>query len=443
MEIMRKLLAFTGSSFSLVSSPRIRRYLQNISWLLFEKVFTFFVAMVVSIYVARYLQPEQFGLLSYAISFAGILSVLTVSFDQVIVRELARYPEKKDLLLGTSFAIKLAVSVLIFAVIGILLRYMDNSRLANNLILIIAAAELFKAFDVVGCYYQAQVLSKQVVKIQVITNFVASLIKIALVFTGAPLVLFAWVVPLGAIFNAAGFIYIYRRGNGPLRAWRYSKHAAFLFLKESWPLAIFGLALSTQTRIDQIMLGKLMSVYEVGQYSVAVKLLEILGFIPMILSNTFTPPITKARALGEGLYHERLVNLYRLMFASFLFFAVPIFLVGDDVVRMLYGGEYKTAGFLFSLFAARLFFMHLGMAKSIFILNEGLFRYSLLTAIVGAALNIAINIVLIPKYGSIGAFMAMLISFTVSFFMDVFFPRMRMNLGLILHGIVSFWKLRA
>src|ERR1043165_9594628 len=106
--------------------------------------------MVVSVYVARYLQPEQFGLLSYAISFAGILSVVTVSMDQVIVRELARYPEKKNVLLGTSFALKLASSLVIFVVLAVVLFFMGNSSLTNGLILIVAAAELFKAFEVIN-----------------------------------------------------------------------------------------------------------------------------------------------------------------------------------------------------------------------------------------------------------------------------------------------------
>lgn len=399
--------------------------------------------MVVSVYVARYLQPEQFGLLSYAISFAGILSVVTVSTDQVIVRELARYPEKKNVLLGTSFTIKLASSLLIFVIIAVILFFMDNSGLANSLILIVAAAELFKAFEVINCYYQARVLSRHVVKTQIVINFVASLVKIGLVYLEAPLIWFALVVPIGAAANAAGFIYIYRKGRSLISTWQFSRTYAYLFLREAWPLALFGLALNTQTRIDQVMLGKLMTASEVGQYSVAVRLLEVLGFIPMVLSNTFTPPITKAKAISQDLYHERLINLYRLMFASFLFFAIPVFLVGDDVVRILYGPAYSTAGFLLSLFSVRLFFMHLGMAKSVFILNEGLFKYSLLTAIVGATLNIAINMVLIPRYGSIGAFIAMFTSFTVSFFMDIFFVRMRMNLGLIMTGISSFWKLRA
>ncbi|MBK7083573.1 MAG: hypothetical protein IPH53_02430 [Flavobacteriales bacterium] len=72
------------------------------------------------------------------------------------------------------------------------------------------------------------------------------------------------------------------------------------------------------------------------------------------------------------------------------------------MIVWLYGEEYRPAGFLLSLFAIRLFFTNMGVAKASFITNESLFRYALLTAIVGAGLNIAINYVLIPSTGPLG-----------------------------------------
>ncbi|HEV8515783.1 MAG TPA: oligosaccharide flippase family protein, partial [Cyclobacteriaceae bacterium] len=55
-------------------SQRFRKYSENISWLIFEKGFTLLVGLIVGVYVARYLKPENFGLLNYAISFVSIFS---------------------------------------------------------------------------------------------------------------------------------------------------------------------------------------------------------------------------------------------------------------------------------------------------------------------------------------------------------------------------------
>ena len=46
-----------------------RKYFANTSWLLGERVLRMAVSLFVGIYVARYLGPERFGLLSYALSF--------------------------------------------------------------------------------------------------------------------------------------------------------------------------------------------------------------------------------------------------------------------------------------------------------------------------------------------------------------------------------------
>ncbi|MCB0794128.1 MAG: polysaccharide biosynthesis C-terminal domain-containing protein, partial [Flavobacteriales bacterium] len=97
---------------------------------------------------------------------------------------------------------------------------------------------------------------------------------------------------------------------------------------------------------------------------------------------------------------------------------------------------------LLSLFAIRLFFTNMGMGKSSFITNESLFKYSLLTALVGVAVNISMNYYLIPQYRSIGAIWATIGSFAVSIFLiDLMSARTRMNLKLMIIGVLTFWKL--
>lgn len=423
---------------------RFKKYFENAFWLIFEKGFSLFVGMVVGIYVARYLQPEAFGLLNYGIGFVSIFSTLsTLGMDQIIVRELAKGKTPKEELLGTGFIVKLSGSVLLVAVMLFVMLFMDHGPFTNTLILIIAAAEVFKGFEVINYFFQSQVRSKYVVQVQLIINLMISLSKIGLVFLHAPLIWFAIIIVIGSVLNAIGFLYAYRvREGSPLR-WKFRKTLAGALLKESWPLALYGLALHTQARIDQVMLGNMMNNYEVGQYSVALKFIEIFGFVPMILMSTFTPAVTKGKATSEALYHSRLLNLYRLMFATFLLVAVPIYLFGEEVITFLYGIEYQAAGYLLSLFALRLFFANMGVGKSVFIVNESLFKYSLLTVILGALTNVALNYFLIPLYGPTGAVAGSMISFSVSIFLvDTFFQKTRENQKLMFQGIFSFWKLK-
>jgi len=422
---------------------RLHKYVTNLSWLVFEKLFTLFVAMLVGIYVARYLQPENFGLLNYAISFVGIFSAFsTLGLDQILVRELARDITQKNDLLGTAFILKLFGSIILIAILSGVLFIMKNDHFTNIMIMIIAAAEIFRIFEVISYFYQAKVLSKYVVQVQLAVNFVTSIVKVGMVYYEAPLMWFVWIILLTSLFNALGYIYTYRKHDGKLFQWNFRKRLALNLLKESWPLTLYGIALYTQARIDQVMLGKMLNNSEVGQYSVALKIIEIFGFIPMVIMSTFSPAITKAKNTSRELYDDRLVNFYRFLFLIFLVVAVPLFLFGEEIIVFLYGSEYQPAGILLSLFAIRLFFSNMGVGKSVFIVNESLFKYSLVATIIGATVNITVNYLLIPRYASIGAIAATIISFTISIFvLDLFFARTRRNQKLMFKGILSFWKL--
>jgi O-antigen/teichoic acid export membrane protein len=423
---------------------RFRKYIENAAWLIIEKGLTMGIGVFVGIYTARYLQPESFGLLNYAISYVGIFSAFaSLGLDQIMIRELVKSIEKRDVLLGTAFILKIAGSlILVLIMLGTML-FMEHTFFTNLLIIIIAFSELFKVFEVVNFFFQSQVQSKYTVQVQMFLNLTISFSKIALVLVKAPLIWFGIIILIGTMLNALGYIYAYQKREGKVLSWTFDKSVAGSLLRESWPLALYGIALHIQAKIDQVMLGKMLNNYEVGQYSVALKFIEIFGFAPMILISTLMPAVTKAKAVSEELYHNRLVNLYRVMFLVFLLIATPIYFFAEDVVSILYGKEYQPAGYLLSLFALRLFFSNMGVGKSAFIVNESLFRYSLLTVVIGAISNITFNYFLIPPYESVGAITASILSFIVSIFIvDLFFEKTRQNQKLMFKGIFTFWKLK-
>src|SRR6185369_12372386 len=217
-------------------ASRFKKYIENASWLIFEKGFSLFVGLVVAISVARYLRPESYGLLNYALSFVSIFSAFsTLGVDQIIVRELAKEPAKKDQLLGTGFIVKVAGTLLMIVLMGVIMIFMDHNAFTNTLIMVIAVAEIFKGFEVINYYFQSQVMSKFVVKVQLVINFLISLTKIGLVLIHAPLIWFGIIVVIGSILNGAGFVYAYKaRGEGTVRSWNFKKSIALELLSESW-----------------------------------------------------------------------------------------------------------------------------------------------------------------------------------------------------------------
>jgi O-antigen/teichoic acid export membrane protein len=254
---------------------------------------------------------------------------------------------------------------------------------------------------------------------------------------------------LEVVVLSIGYTLLLAKDGGSWRQWEVSKRMTGYLLGQSWPMLVYGVALYIQAKIDQVMIGDMLAkrmgeeaaFAEVGQYSVALKMIEAMGFLPVIVQKSLAPAITRAKLQDPVLYADRLLNQYRLMFLLFLITSVPLYFLAEPIIVFLYGEEFRPAGWLLSLFAIRLFFTNMGVAKASFITNESLFRYALLTAVIGAGLNIVINLFLIPEYKSIGAIWATIISFVVSIFViDLFYARTRVNLRWMLKGIGTFWK---
>lgn len=423
----------------------LQKILGNTGWLFVDKGLRLGMGLVVNAWMARYLGPEQFGVFNYALAFVMIFSTLAnLGLDGIVVRDIVRDPSCRDETLGSAFVMKFfagTLTVLVSAISIALLRPHDS--LTFWMVALTAAGTVFQAFDTIDFWFQAQVRSKHVVYARSVAFLTMSLLKMALILLHAPLVAFA-LAGLGEVAIAAGGLVIaYQRNGQYLRAWSATIPRAKKLLNDSWPLILGGVFLSIHARIDQVMLGQMIGQREVGYFSAATKLIDVLGFIPVIIYSSVAPEITNAKVQGEEIYFNKLAQVYRVMTILFLMTAVPVFLIADWLVVFLYGTEYQAAGKLLCLYVIRLFFTNIGMGKALYITNENLFRYSLLTAIVGSVTNIGLNYLWIPKYTSVGVIWAMIVSFAVSIFVvDVFFISTRKHLKIMIKAIITPWQVR-
>lgn len=436
---------------TILYSGGARKYFWNTSWMFVDRVVRTGVVLLTSIYVARYLGDQLLGQLNYASGFVGLFGALTaMGLNEIVMRDLVKHPERRDELLGTAALLKLcgASLLLVLATAGSLVK--DMGALTVAMVVIIAAAELFKPLMVIDFYFTANVKAKKSAQVGIVQTWLSAGFKLALIFMEAPLIWFAWASVVDMAVMSLGYLIAYHRDGMALRAWRYSRNMAKHLLRQSWPLLIYGLALLIQARIDQVMIfdllkntvGEAQANAEVGQYSVALKMIDALGFLSVMIQQSVAPAITGAKVRNKALYEDRLVNQYRLMFLIFLITSVPLYFLAEPLIVLLYGEEFRPAGYLLSLFAIRLFFTNMGVAKTSFITNESLFKYALTTAVVGATLNITMNYFLIPEFKSVGAIWATIGSFLVSIFlMDLLFKKTRANFKWMLLGIATFWKL--
>lgn len=419
------------------------KYFKNTSWLFAEKILRMSVGLFVGIWIARYLGPEQFGLFSYAQSFVALFTAFaTLGLDSIVIRELVKDKNRRDLLLGTAFVLKLIGAGIVLVLLAFVTSLQNNDSLTNTLIFIIASGTLFQSFNVIDFYFQSKVLSKFVVFSNTISLLVSSIIKIYLLLNEAPLIAFAYVGLFDGFVLSCGFIYFYFKNNLSIFKWSFDFNIAKSLLKDSWPLVFSSAVLMIQARVDQIMLKDMIGVVEVGNYSVALKLIESFAFTAMILKMSLFPSIQKAKSKSEQLYHNRLLNYYRLSFLSFLLVAIPLFFYSEQIVNLLFGSQYTTASVLLSLMSIRIFFANMGVARGAYLLSENLMRFSLLTMILGTITNVILNYFLIAEYAGVGAVWATIFSFSVSIFLvDIFYVKTRKNVSLQIKGIFTFYRI--
>lgn len=109
-------------------NPNGQKYFFHVGWNLFGRLIYLPLAFLVNVYLVRYLGPQQWGTLSYVVSFVGIFSFLaSLGVDSILYVDLVKEPQNKDKLLGTAFGLKCLGSVLSFGVIMGASLFMGNS----------------------------------------------------------------------------------------------------------------------------------------------------------------------------------------------------------------------------------------------------------------------------------------------------------------------------
>lgn len=391
----------------------LQKVIGNTGWLFADKILRMGVGLIVGVWVARYLGPLQFGLLSYAGAFTAIFSAIaTLGLDGIVVRDIVREPERKAEILGTAFVLKFFGGVMAFVMtMSAILILRPSDHLSQWLVGIVALGTIFQAFDTIDFWFQAKVQCKYTVYAKNAAFILVSVAKVFLLLFKAPLLAFAWASTTEIVIGAGGILLAYRASGGLITTWKMSRGLALRLLHDSWPLIFSGVVIMIYMRIDQVMIGEMVGSGEVGVYSAAVRLAEVWYFIPMaVVSSTF-PSVVAARQESDELFYGRLQKLYNLMALLAYVVAVPVTFLAGPVVVFLFGAAYSKAGPMLALLIWAGMFTNLGVARSSFLTTMNWTKIHFVTVFLGCLINVALNIILIPRYGGMGAVIASCVAY--------------------------------
>ena len=398
------------------------------------------VGLFVGVWIARYLGPEQFGLLNFATAFTAMFGAFAaLGMEGIVVRDIVRDPGRAGATLGTAAVLQFLGGFIAYLLILVAIAYLrPNDTLTRSIVAILGSMMLLKVSDIAVYWFESQVQSKYIVWVQNSVFLFFAAIKVILILQHSPLITFVWATLAEAIVVALILLCVMAKCGHSLTELRVSSERAKTLLKDSWPLLLSGMVLMVQARIDQIMLGQMVGDLEVGYYSAALRIIEIAAVTSILLRSSFLPSIVSSKNKSQEVYLNRLEAFYKLNVVVAIMIAIPLAILSPWIIQILFGDSYMSAALIMSIMTVRLFFAHIGVPRGIYLLNENLLKFSAITMVVGTIVNIVLNYLLIPIYLGVGATIASLISFFVTIFvLDILYTKTRGNALLMIKSIFT------
>jgi len=419
-----------------------QKAVQNIYWAVLGKVVNTFGALVVAIFVARYLGPEQYGLMNYVISYVLLFTIIaTFGLDNIIIRELSKNPDNKGLILGTSFIVRLVLAVFTVVLILITLLLFEADQFTKIMIMAYSSTLLINCFTLIRNYFTAIVYNEYVVKSEISRTFIGVLIKVFLLYIHASLAWFIIATAFDAFLVAGGYILSYKKKVGIFSTWSFDRSFCKYLIIESFPLMLSGTAVIVYQRIDQVMIKNMIDNTAVGYFSVAARITEIILFLPATITQTVTPMLNRMLQKNPDRYEvkkQQFVN-YVVWISIITCLLVTVF--SYPLIRFSFGNKYIAAVAVLQIMAWKGVGMALSSSSGQLIILEGIQKYAFIRNVFGVIICITMNWILIPKYGIIGSAWASII--TVSFsgcLANIFIPPYHKILKIQLQAIFTGWK---
>lgn len=416
----------------------------NVFWAMLGKVVNMAAALFVGILVARYLGPENYGVMNYVISYVALFSVIaTFGLSNIEVRELSRTPEKKNEILGTCFVIRFFFTTIAYLVIVITVFIFDTDSFTKAMILLYGLSlYTTSCFEVIRNYFTSIVKNEYVVKSEIARTLIGASIKVVLLLMHSPLWCFIVAMAFDTVLVASGYTISYKSAVGRLIDWRFDKTKVRYLVTQSFPLLLSGAAIIIYQRIDQVMIGNMIDNESVGYFATAGKFLDLILFLPTVLTQTVTPLIVKTKRDGAQIEYETksyqfvsiVVWVSIIMALFFSVFAYPM-------IRYTYGVQYLAAVPVLQIMAWKTVGMAISSAGGQLIIIEKLQKWAVFRNLAGCVVCVVLNLFLIPKYGIIGsAFVTIITLFVSGFLANYLIPPYRHIFKMECKVLIFGWK---
>ena len=411
---------------------------KNASWIIGAKIIKMVFSLIVSIITARYLGPNNFGLIGYATTYVTFFGVIcTLGYDSVIIKEFYDHPSDEGTALGSALLFREIISIVsIFIIIGIVAILDKGEKETLLVVFLCSVGLLFQVFDSFNYWFQSKYNSKIVAVGTLIAYIFISLYKIALYLLKKDVYWFAVSNAIDYLCIGLILVYCYKKYTGPKL--HISAKKGFNMLRSSYHYILSGLMVAVYGQTDRLMLKQMIGESEVGYYTLAVQICSMWVFVLAAIIESMYPTILHSYNEGNlKKFNRDNKMLYSLVFYLSVFVSLLITIFAGVAIRFVYGNAYDGSVMPLRIITWYTAFSYLGVARNAWIVCEGKQKYLKYMYGIAAITNIFLNFILIPVWGASGAALASLITqLLTSIGLPLLIREMRPNAMLMINAIL-------
>jgi len=420
-----------------------KKILFNALWVILDKTIKMIGGLVVGIWFARYLGPQQFGAWNYVLSLIALLvPLINLGLNNTLLTDLVKKENKEEIIFTATILKVLSGSLACLLVIASAAIFSSDS-LIKWLLIIISLQCVFQFSDIFDIYFQSKTESKKSVLAKSIAYVLINILKVFAILNGMSLYVFAVLTVFETVCALLILSYFYFwTSNNRISAMRFNWEVGKDLLVRSIPLIVAEIMIVLYTRLDQVMLRNMVGDMELGKYSAVVRLSELWYFLGLAINVSFYPKLVKLQETGgDKEFFNGLQKLLNLLSLIAIGIALVVTFSSNLITGLLYGSKYPDIGNILAVHIWTGVFVFLGVAGGNYFLVNNLQKYFVYRTSIGLIINVALNFILIPRYGGLGAALATLVAqMFASFFSNLFIRQTRFLFFMQLKSLVVHFR---
>jgi O-antigen/teichoic acid export membrane protein len=393
-----------------------RKILKNTGILFISQISIYVIGFFYIMYMARYLGPEGFGLLNFALAFCGIFGMVPdLGLSTLSVREVSRNKSLATTYLNNILSLRLILGIITFGLIFLTINILGYHEPTLTVVYIISVYVILAVFSqTFDSVVQANEKMEYLSLGQLITNIVLLLGTLLAIYYKLDVIGFAYIYIIAGAFNLLFYFILFM-----LKFFKPTITYDFKFWKEmiknALPLSLSIVLILIAFKIDVIILSLLKGNEAVGIYTAAYKLIEILIFVPSIFAISVFPVLSNFHINSQNLIEFSYKKIYKYLCLLGLPIAVGTTLLANKIIFFIYSTSFYQTVITLQILIWVIPFIFLTYMSRVIMVSINKQDQLLKIIILYLILNIALNLIIIPIYGYIGAAIVTVVTEIVSF----------------------------